>query len=556
MQRPPRDEGFSLVETLTALAIMGVVMTALTTFFVSTTNTINKQRGLQMAIRLASDGIELVKSLPSTSLAIGRSKTDALKQLAGTPAGLDLTSMAPVFDPKLKNLTDVSSATPVLKFSEVVPINDAVFTRRWILGSCAMNPTVLTGASCVLPTLLSIANPLPYYRVIVAITWQNSRACAGGECSYVTDTLVAANTTDPVFNPSATAPKPLPDNPGNQTGEVGVPISPVTLTASSSYQPITWSGDQLPPGITISDAGVISGTPTAAGLYVVTVTVKDQISTNDASFNWIVVPQPTLPVPDQTWDAGAAVSYQVPVVGGTAPYTWSAATGLPTGLNFNATTGVITGSSSVDGAAAASRVTVNVTDKFGQTATKTFTWNTRVAVRYPNSTTPIALVQGDAYTGDVQAWGGTKPYTFSVTNMPTGLSISPAGRVTGTLTSGTRYLVTLTVTDANRVSNSTLVPVNVTVKTGLRVTTPSLTAPDKSSPKGTQLTFNPAATGGTGTLAWTAAGLPPGLTLAAGTGAITGTPSTPGTYTVTLTVTDSATPTKATSTFAFTWTIT
>ncbi|WP_433050271.1 putative Ig domain-containing protein [Dactylosporangium sp. CS-033363] len=556
MQRPPRDEGFTLVETLTSIAIMGVVMTALTTFFVSTTNTINKERGLQMAIRLASDGVELVKSLPSTSLALGRSITDATKQLTGNPAGLNLTSMAPVFDPKLKNLTDVSSATPTLKFSEVVPINDAVFTRRWILGSCAMNPAVITGASCVLPSLLSIANPLPYYRVIVAITWQNSRACAGGECSYVTDTLVAANTTDPVFNPSATAPKPLPDNPGNQTGEVGVPISPVTLTASSSYQPITWSGDQLPPGITISDAGVISGTPTAAGTYVVTVTVKDQISTNDASFNWIVVPQPTLPVPDQTWDAGAAVSYQVPVVGGTGPYTWSLSTTLPTGLKFDTKTGIISGSSTVNGAAAATPVTVNVTDAFGQKATKTFVWNTKVAVQFPNASYPIELTQGVAYSGNVSGYGGTQPYKWSATNMPDGLVLSSAGAVSGKVTNGTRYLVTLTVTDAKGVSNSLLVPVKVTVNSGLRVTTPTLAAPDKSSPKGTSLTFNPAATGGTGALTWAATGLPAGLALNAGTGAITGTPSTAGTSIVVLTVTDSATPAKGTSTFAFTWTIT
>src|SRR3954467_11396284 len=106
MNRPPPDEGFSLVETLTAIAIMGVVMTALTTFFVSTTNTINKERGLQMAIRLASDGIELVRSLPGSTLAVGRSATDIAGQFAtDTVPGLDLaalkSTMTPVSDPAL-----------------------------------------------------------------------------------------------------------------------------------------------------------------------------------------------------------------------------------------------------------------------------------------------------------------------------------------------------------------------------------------------------------------------------------------------------------------------
>jgi hypothetical protein len=285
---------------------------------------------------------------------------------------------------------------------------------------------------------------------------------------------------------------------------------------------------------------------------VVRVVVKDNASTNDASFNWVVNALPKLTVPDQTWDAGSAVAYQVPLTGGTPKLTWTA-TGLPSGLSIDPATGIIKGTTTATGAAAVATVTVGVTDSFGRKSSATFKWNTKVALQYPNSTTPIALTKGSAYTGSVSAFGGSGSYTFSSPNMPTGLSISPAGLVTGTLNSGTRYLVTLNVRDSNGVTNTATVPVNVTVNSGLRVTAPSLTAPDKSSAKSTALTYTLAATGGTTPYTWAAQNLPTGLTLTAGTGVITGTPSAAGVFVVNLTVTDK---TGAVSAFAFTWTIT
>jgi prepilin-type N-terminal cleavage/methylation domain-containing protein len=553
-QDAPPDGGFSLVETLTSIAIMGVVMTALTTFFVSTTNTINKERGLQMAIRLAHDGVETVRSMAGPSLVSGRSMLDVTNQyLTDRVPNLDLMALKNTMTPAADLKLDINAASdnPVLPVvPEVLTVNDATFRRHWYVGTCVMDPG-LRNAPCVLSTI--IANPLAFYRVVVAVTWQNSRACAGGECSYVTDTLVAAATSDPIFNPSVTVTPPLPDNPGNQTVDVGVPIAPLTLTATTSYPPITWQAEALPPGLTISDAGVITGTPTVASTYVVRVVVTDKASTNDASFNWVVNPLPTITQPpDQTWDAGAAVSYPVPLVGGTAPYGWTA-TGLPAGLAIAPTTGVITGSTTATGAAAAASVTVKVTDKFARSSTATFKWNTKVAVQFPNATTPIALTKGTAYNGSVVAAGGTGSYTFSSPNLPPGLSMSAAGLVTGTVTSGTRYLVTVAVKDSNNVTNSVVVPVDVTVPTGLRITAPTSAAPDKTGTKGTAVAATTVtAAGGSPPYTWSATNLPPGIAIAnsGNNGTLTGTPSTVGTYVVTLTVTDKL---GATSAFAFVW---
>ena len=68
--------------------------------------------------------------------------------------------------------------------------------------------------------------------------------------------------------------------------------------------------------------------------------------------------------------------------------------------------------------------------------------------------------------------------------------------------------------------------------------------------------FTMAATGGTTPYTWTDPGttLPPGVTVASG-GLVSGTPTTANTYNVTLTVTDAASPTPATDTASFTFTV-
>jgi Zn-dependent metalloprotease len=61
-------------------------------------------------------------------------------------------------------------------------------------------------------------------------------------------------------------------NPGSKSGTVGTAISSFTLSASGGTAPYTWTGTGLPPGISVSSSGTVSGTPTTAGTYNATVT--------------------------------------------------------------------------------------------------------------------------------------------------------------------------------------------------------------------------------------------------------------------------------------------
>jgi len=161
---------------------------------------------------------------------------------------------------------------------------------------------------------------------------------------------------------SIAGPTQLPD------GQVGVayPEEPL-LERAGGTAPFTWTSTEMPAGLVLDPAnGVLSGTPTIAGSFPVTVTVTDAMSAT-ASIEYTVV-VPALSITNETLPDGKLdVAYPATTVvagGGQAPGTWSAS-GLPTGPTIETTTGVITGTPSATGA---STVVIAITDAAGATA--------------------------------------------------------------------------------------------------------------------------------------------------------------------------------------------
>jgi hypothetical protein len=80
-------------------------------------------------------------------------------------------------------------------------------------------------------------------------------------------------------------------NPGNQTGTVGTPITAVQIhaTDSASGQTLTYGATSLPPGLSISSSGLITGTPTSGGTYTPIVVATDSSgASGSTSFTWTI----------------------------------------------------------------------------------------------------------------------------------------------------------------------------------------------------------------------------------------------------------------------------
>ena len=289
----------------------------------------------------------------------------------------------------------------------------------------------------------------------------------------------------------------------------------------------------MPAGLTINTAtGQITGTPTAAGSATINVTVKDANALTAAkSFSVSIAAAltiTTVSLPNGT--ANASYSAFVAATGGTLPYTWSA-TGLPAGLSINSTGGQITGTPT---AAGPSTVNVTVKDANALTTPKSFSVSIAAALTITTTSLPNGTV-GTAYSATTAATGGTTPYTWSATGLPAGLSInSSTGQVTGTPTTAGPATVDVTLKDANAVTVSK--SYNVTIAAQLAITTASL----PNGAIGSAYSAALAGTGGAPPYTWTASGLPPGVSINAQTGAVSGTPTTAGSDTVSVTATDSA----------------
>lgn len=192
-----------------------------------------------------------------------------------------------------------------------------------------------------------------------------------------------------------------------------------TFTTTGGTAPYTYrlaSGSAgLPPGLALSPAGVLSGTPIAGGTFDFTIVTTDSTTGTGAPFTasrtyTVVVPDPVPPLvfpgaalPDSI--AGVAYSQQLTATGGTAPYSFAVAPGstLPAGLTLTAGGG-LAGSPATAGDAS---FDLTVTGVDAHAVTSTFTLHTYSSALVAPST----AVAGGAITLSGE---GFAPGTYEV----------------------------------------------------------------------------------------------------------------------------------------------
>src|SRR6185503_4043452 len=158
-------------------------------------------------------------------------------------------------------------------------------------------------------------------------------------------------------------------------GTVGVAYSQSVAGASGGAAPYTYTiaSGALPAGITLAANGTLSGTPTANGTFNFTVKATDS-STGTGPFNktsgtlTLTIAAPTISyTPTNPLPATVGTAYSrslASATGGTAPYSYTIASGsLPAGITL-ASNGTLSGTPTAGGTF---NFTVTATDSSGGT---------------------------------------------------------------------------------------------------------------------------------------------------------------------------------------------
>lgn len=138
-----------------ALALVGIVMGALSTFFIATMSTVNQQSDLQIAAQLASDRMEQVHA------------ADKVTELAGG--------------------TDEARR------------NGIVYGRSWQARRCWQPTSPRTGTCTYTNTRPAGGTWADFVELTVQVRWPD-RTCAPGPCSYRTSTLISRAELEPLFH--------------------------------------------------------------------------------------------------------------------------------------------------------------------------------------------------------------------------------------------------------------------------------------------------------------------------------------------------------------------
>lgn len=297
------------------------------------------------------------------------------------------------------------------------------------------------------------------------------------------------------------------------------------VLTGTGTEPITWSitGGALPAGLSFNAASkTISGTPTAAGSFSITLQAASAYGKATKALNLFVGTPPSITT-TALQDGITAESYsQTLTASGTAPLTWTVVDGaLPAGLSLNSS-GVISGTPTTDCTAQA--VTIKAENAYGE-ATKELTITVRTKVSIVTASIPSAPA-GKEYEVKLEV-AGTAPYMWTVVsgNFPAGLKLASDGTIYGTPLAEDTYKVTLKV--ANLISDATrefTIAISGTVP---EITTESLPPITVDEGYSVQLQAS-----GTQPLSWrlTDGALPDGCTLAS-SGVISGIPNQVGRYT-------------------------
>lgn len=508
---------------------------------------------------------------------VGSKGTPSLKPIGITsgnlPAGLS-------FDPASGQITGSPTATGTYNFvAQLTDSSDVPYTT-------SSQQTLTVSASTSNPTLSLSANPRSG---TVGTPYTTSLSASGGVGAYTFS--ITAGTLPPglTLSPSTGVISGTPTAQGSATvtarvqdsatttastvltitiaaapvpvsltvsslpaGTVGTPYSStIGVTGGTSPYSCSITSGSLPAGLSLSSACVVSGTPTSAGTATVTIKATDGSSPSQTGSGMVtltIAPVPLVLATGALPNGRVGISYSatIGVTGGTSLYSCTITSGaLPAGLGLGAGCSV-TGTPTAAGTAT---FTVTATDSAtpAQVTTGSLSITILPAFLTVSSGTLPGGTVGASYSTSIPVSGGTSPYSCVVSSgsLPAGLTLGAGCSVSGTPTAAGTFSIGVTATDSGAPAQTASGAESITIAPAPVILI--LSSPPTAS-VGTPYSGTIGVTGGTGPYSCTitSGSLPAGLSLGVGC-AISGTPTTSGTAILTVSATDSGSPTASTS---------
>ncbi|MDE1820627.1 MAG: PKD domain-containing protein [Euryarchaeota archaeon] len=327
--------------------------------------------------------------------------------------------------------------------------------------------------------------------------------------------------------------------------------SPITLGASAYFNatptggvlPYTYVYTSLPGGCVSSNTSSLLCTPTATGTFNVSVLVTDAQGLSASGVATLQVDPPVITpltiahflASPSTLNAGSATRLSATVSGGTTPYTFSYA-GLPVGCaSSDAATLTCTPTASGQ-----FEVTLTVSDSGGHSVSALVSISVTVPSGYPAiasfTAAPSPVAVGGTTVLAVSVDGGSTPYSFSYSGLPSGCSSSDVASLRCSPTSSGSFSVQVVVQDQLGHGASTRATLSVVhASSAPRIT--SFVATPSTTVVGGTVGFSLTVVGGTAPYEGSYSGLPTGCANETSS-SFTCSPSAPGTYHVSANVTD------------------
>lgn len=240
------------------------------------------------------------------------------------------------------------------------------------------------------------------------------------------------------------------------------------ITASGGYYPpftFAVTSGALPSGITLASDGTLSGTPIYSGTYNFDITATDSYPCSGTQPYTLMIYDSCSPFtisPESLNDAQVGVHYSQTFTtsGGTAPYYYYpcaeafarlSSGDLPPGLDL-CSSGVLSGTPTLEGEYSFGVCVEDSSSPYPCSGSAWYEITVHKACplfSFEPSTLPDLLV-GVPFSQSITASGGLSPYTYACSGgtLPTGLSISSGGMLSGTPSQSGSFNFLLTATDA------------------------------------------------------------------------------------------------------------